>query len=361
MAGVDCSFVAVSKTLLPERLGKMTKMREETEEIPVVVDRLLKSVPDRIDPVAAALKAHDPKVIVTIARGSSDHAAYFLKYAIELVLGIPVASQGPSIASIYGATMQMRHAATIAISQSGASADIVAMAKTAKEGGALTTALVNTLPSDLANVSEQAVDILAGQELAVAATKSYVNSIVAGLALLASWAEDYALKNALERLPEHLNTALSLDWSEMIEPVAKANSLYILGRGPTMAIAAEAALKCKETSALHAEAYSSAEMLHGPVSLVGHDFPVIAFAARDAAETSIVETVNGVAMKNPHCFVSSNHAGQAVRLPFVVTGHPLTDSLALIVPYYRFVEQLSRHRGLDPDKPERLKKVTVTL
>ncbi|TLP48254.1 SIS domain-containing protein [Cohaesibacter sp. CAU 1516] len=338
----------------------MTKMREETEEIPVAVERLLKSVPDSIDPVAAALRARDPKVVVTIARGSSDHAAYFMKYAIELVMGLPVASQGPSIASIYGAKMKMDSAAVFAISQSGASADIVAMAKAAREGGALTAALVNTLPSDLANQCELAVDIKAGEEQAVAATKSYVNSIVAGLAILAGWAEDYTLKNALARLPEHLNTALSIDWSEMIEPVSKANSLYMLGRGPTMAIAAEAALKCKETCELHAEAYSSAEMLHGPVSLVDRDFPVIAFAARDAAENSIVEIVNGVVAKNPHCYISSNHAGDAVRLPFVVTGHPLTDALTLIVPFYRFVEQLSRHRGLDPDKPAALKKVTVT-
>ncbi len=150
----------------------MTKMRQETEEIPVAVERLLKSVPDCIDPVAAALRARDPKVVVTIARGSSDHAAYFMKYAIELVMGLPVASQGPSIASIYGAKMKMDSAAVLAISQSGVSADIVAMAKAAREGGALTTALVNTLPSDLATQCELAIDLCAGEEQAVAATKS---------------------------------------------------------------------------------------------------------------------------------------------------------------------------------------------
>ena len=338
----------------------MTKMRDEIDEIPAAVERLLKTVPEAIVPVSAALKKLDPRVVVTIARGSSDHAAYFLKYAIELELGLPVASVGPSIASIYGAPMRLAGAAAIAVSQSGASADIVAMAETARKGGALTTALVNTLPSPLAGACELAVDIEAGSELSVAATKSYVNSIVAGLAIVAHWSEDDSLKNALVRLPEQLSEALSVDWSEMLETLSGASSLYMLGRGPTMAIAAEAALKCKETCGLHAEAYSSAEMLHGPVSLVDRNFPVIAFAARDAAQAAITETVASLTAKNTHCFVSSDNAGDAGRLPFVATGHPLTDALALIVPYYGFVEALSRRRGFDPDKPVALKKVTVT-
>ena len=338
----------------------MTQMRTEINEIPAAAERLLKAAPERIVPVAKALAAFDPKVVVTIARGSSDHAAYFLKYAIELQLGLPVASLGPSIASIYDAPMKLGSAAALSVSQSGASADIVAMAETARKGGALTAALVNTLPSPLSKVSDMAIDIAAGEEKAVAATKSYVNSIVAGLALIAHWSGDASLKAALERLPGHLDEALGLDWSFMIEPVAKSQSLYMLGRGPSMAIAAEAALKCKETSELHAEAYSSAEMLHGPVSLVDRNFPVIAFAARDAAQSSVIETVSKLTGKNPLCFVSSDEASDANRLPFVATGHPLTDALALIVPFYGFVEALSVHRGYDPDHPEALKKVTVT-
>ncbi|PLW77539.1 SIS domain-containing protein [Cohaesibacter celericrescens] len=338
----------------------MTIMREEIDQIPAAVERLLKAVPEQIVPAAVAFRAFDPKVVVTIARGSSDHAAYFLKYAIELQLGLPVASLGPSIASIYGAPMHLGSAAALSVSQSGASADIVAMAQGARKGGALTAALLNTVPSPLAQASEFAIDIAAGAEYAVAATKSYVNSIVAGLALIAHWSDDAALKAALEKLPEHLDASLAVDWSPMIETIAHSQSLYMLGRGPTMAIAAEAALKCKETCELHAEAYSSAEMLHGPVSLVDRNFPVIAFAARDAAEVSVIETVASLTSKNPHCYVSSDKAGDAVRLPFVATGHPLTDALALIVPFYGFVEALSVRRGYDPDKPAALKKVTVT-
>ncbi|WP_316859432.1 SIS domain-containing protein [uncultured Cohaesibacter sp.] len=338
----------------------MTHMLQETREIPAAVERLLKSAPEVIDPVASRLKQADPALVVTVARGTSDHAAHFLKYAIELTLGLPVASLGPSIASIYGAPMKLDKAVSFAISQSGASSDIVALAETVRRGGALTTALVNTNPCALADACEMVVDIQAGEEVAVAATKSFVSSIVAGLAIIARWGEDKALLGALDRLPEHLNEALDLDWSSLMEPLAETSSLYMIGRGPSMAIASEAALKCKETSELHAEAYSSAEMMHGPVSLVDRDFPVIAFAARDAAEPSIVETVGKLVAKDPRCFISSKHAGDANPLPFVATGHPLTDALALIVPFYNFVESLSRRRGFDPDNPVALNKVTVT-
>ncbi|UJW74883.1 SIS domain-containing protein [Rhizobium sp. SL42] len=338
----------------------LTKMREEIDEIPAAAARLLKESADAIEECATALQKKDPSVVVTIARGSSDHAAYFLKYAIELQLGLPVASLGPSLASIYEAPMKLTNAAAFAVSQSGASPDIVAMMRGARLGGATTISLVNTLPSPLGDAATIAVDIKAGPEIAVAATKSFVNSIVAGLAIIAGWSKDRELGDAVARLPEHFSQALKLDWSTLVEPLANADSLYMLGRGPALAIAAEAALKCKETCELHAEAYSSAEVLHGPVSIVGRNFPVVGFAARDKAEASIVQTVSKLASNNAACFITSDKLEGANRLPFIATGHPLTDALMLIVPYYGMVESLSRARGFNPDKPVALKKVTQT-
>ncbi len=337
-----------------------TKMREEIDEIPVAAARLLERSAREIAEAGHALRERDPSVVVTIARGSSDHAAHFLKYAVELELGLPVASLGPSLASIYGAPMKLGRAAAFAVSQSGASPDIVAMAEGSRTGGALTIALINTVPSPLARAASLAIDIQAGPEIAVAATKSFVNSAVAGLAILAAWGGSAELGRAVAALPDHLEAALALDWTSMLEPLSATDSLYMLGRGPTLAIAAEAALKCKETCELHAEAYSSAEVLHGPVSLVERDFPVVAFSARDKAEASIAGTVSALAAKNAACFITSGAATGAHALPFVATGHPLTDALALIVPYYGFVEALSRARGFDPDKPAALKKVTET-
>lgn len=339
----------------------LTHMRQEINEIPEAAARLLDRSAADLAKAGQALRDKDPAFLVTIARGSSDHAATFIKYAIELTAGRPVASLGPSLASIYGADLKLSGGAAIAISQSGKSPDIVAMAEAATKSGAVTVALTNTLPSPITQASLHAVDINAGPELAVAATKSFVNSIVAGLALLSEWTGDDALKAAVRALPDHLAKAVTLDWSEFAGQLGDAESLYMLGRGPALAIASEAALKFKETSNMHAEAYSAAEVLHGPVALVEDKFPVLAFAARDAAEASIVEIVDSLAGKRALAFATSGEVKAASKLPFVATGHPLTDALALIVPFYGFVEAWSRSKGFDPDQPAALKKVTETL
>jgi glutamine---fructose-6-phosphate transaminase (isomerizing) len=337
-----------------------THMRREINEVPDAVQRLLDGSAGALAAAGAALRDHDPDFLVTVARGSSDHAALFLKYATELVAGRAVASLGPSLASIYGRPLKLDRAGAFCISQSGKSPDIVAMAKGATEGGAVTIALANTVPSPLAEACRHTIDIAAGPELAVAATKSYVSSIVAGLAILAHWTADEALLRAVNALPENFAAALRLDWSALAEQIGSAESLYMLGRGPALAIASEAALKFKETSGMHAEAYSAAEVMHGPVALVGRRFPVIGFAARDASEPSVVKIVDGLADKGALAFATSDTTRSAQRLPFVATGHPLTDALALIIPFYGFVEDWSRRCGLNPDAPESLNKVTET-
>jgi glucosamine--fructose-6-phosphate aminotransferase (isomerizing) len=337
-----------------------THMRQEINEIPEAVARLLDQSGAELAAAGRALRERDPAFLVTIARGSSDHAATFIKYAIELTTGRPVASLGPSLASIYHAPMKLAGGAAIAISQSGKSPDIVAMAQAATDAGALSIALTNTLQSPIADASSHAIDIQAGPELAVAATKSYFNSIVAGLAVLAEWVDDDALRSALRDLPTVCRKAVALEWNDLAGQLGDAESLFMLGRGPALAIASEAALKFKETSNMHAEAYSSAEVLHGPVALVDYRFPIVAFAARDAAEGSVVEIADGLVEKGALAFVTSNNAGKANALPFVATGHPLTDALCLILPFYGFVEAWSRSRGFNPDAPAALKKVTET-
>jgi len=337
-----------------------TNMRREIDEIPEAAARLLDRSAKALAAAGAALRAKDPAFLVTIARGSSDHAALFLKYAVELTCGRPVASLGPSLASIYGAELKLGGAAAIAISQSGKSPDIVAMAEAATRAGAVSIGLTNTLPSPIADACSHPLDILAGPEIAVAATKSYVNSIVAGLAVLGEWTGDAKLKRAVADLPRQFAAAVKLDWQDFAVELDQAESLYVLGRGPALAIASEAALKFKETSGMHAEAYSAAEVLHGPVALVGARFPVLALAARDAAEASVAEVADGLSAKGAVVRVTSARTGRAKRLPFVETGHPITDALTLVLPFYGFVEAWSRSRGLNPDAPASLKKVTET-
>lgn len=336
-----------------------THMRREIAEIPDAAARLL----DGGKVLAAAgqgIRDLNPQFVISVARGSSDHAASFLKYAVELTAGIPVASVGPSVASIYGANLRLRGSVCLSISQSGKSPDIVAMAAQAKAGGALTVALTNTPDSPLARESDYPIDILAGPERSVAATKTFVNSAVAGLALMAHCTEDSELLAALQQLPEHLREAIDCDWLEIAEALEDEQSLFILGRGPSNAIASEAALKFKETCGMHAEAYSAAEVMHGPLALVGPGFPVLALAARDASEASVAETADALAAKGAAVFATSRRIARARMLPHVATGHPLTDPLPLIVSFYAFVEAFARRRGLDPDQPRNLRKVTET-
>jgi glucosamine--fructose-6-phosphate aminotransferase (isomerizing) len=337
-----------------------THMRREIVEIPEAAARLLDGAQGVLAEAGRAIRQRDPRVIVSVARGSSDNAASFLKYAVELTAGIPVASVGPSVASIYGARLKLAGAVCLAISQSGKSPDIVAMSDLAREGGALTVALTNTPGSPLAAGADFSIDIRAGVERSVAATKTFVNSALAGLALMAHCTEDVGLMDALQRLPGQLRQAIDCDWADITTALEGEPSLFILGRGPSHAIAAEAALKFKEACGMHAEAYSAAEVMHGPLALVGPGFPVLVLAARDAAEASVAESADALSDKGASVFITSRRAARAHVLPHVATGHPLTDPLPMIVSFYAFIEALARARGLDPDQPRNLRKVTET-
>jgi glucosamine--fructose-6-phosphate aminotransferase (isomerizing) len=336
-------------------------MRREVEAIPSVVANFLDKSGAVLDATAAALRERNPAVLTTIARGSSDHACSYLKYAIELTLGLPVASIGPSIASIYGKDLKLDRAASISISQSGKSPDIVGMTQSVRRSGALAIAITNTPGSPLDDAADFTIDLQAGLEQSVAATKTFATSVVAGLALIARWSQDAALGSAIADLPEALERAVACDWSPMIEALDGHNALYVLGRGPGFAIANEAALKFKETCGIQGESYSAAEVMHGPVSIVTPGYPVLGLAARDAAEPSVADMAHRLAGQGAMAFLTSDRPGAARKLPFAATSHPLTDPLALIVSFYGFVEALARHRGLNPDAPPMLKKVTETV
>jgi glutamine---fructose-6-phosphate transaminase (isomerizing) len=336
-------------------------MAQEVAEIPQAAARFLAASAGAVGQAAAALRAADPGLMVTIARGSSDHAATYLKYAVELLAGVPVASVGPSVASVYGRQLRLSGAACVGISQSGKSPDIVAMMQAARAGGALTLAFTNDLDSPMAGAVAHPVGLNAGPENSVAATKTFVNSVVAGLALLAEWQDDADLRAAVAGLPDAFSQALVLNWQPLAQRLVRAQSLYVLGRGPAYAISNEVALKFKETSGLHAESYSAAEVLHGPAAIVQAQFPVFALAVEDAAQPHVVATAERLAAQGADVFVTGTDAVGCTRLPTVTGLHPLVAPLVLIVSFYAFVEELARRRGYDPDTPPHLRKVTETL
>ncbi|MCP5085294.1 MAG: SIS domain-containing protein [Rhodobacteraceae bacterium] len=339
----------------------ISQMRREVLEIPTAVDRLLTSGASDIQHAAAAVRTLDPNYLVTVARGSSDHICTYLKYATEILLGRPVASIGPSVASIFKAPLHLDNSLCISVSQSGQSPDIVEMARAAKRDGSLSVAITNDPASPLANTSDHTLQIHAGPERSVAATKTFVTSAVAGLSLLAEWRGDADLRGAIHTLPEALERAISIDWPEVRAAIGEESSLFTLGRGPVWAVSNEAALKFKETCQIHAESYSSAEVLHGPVSIVDEGFPVLCFAAADAAQDALVEIADQVAAKGAKVFVTSKRSKAAVGIDHIRTDHALTDPLSLIVSFYAMVERVAASRGINPDAPRHLKKVTETV
>ncbi|MBW4707019.1 SIS domain-containing protein [Roseobacter sp. YSTF-M11] len=338
-----------------------TQMRREVLEIPVAVERLLRNGADDIARAANALRHQNPGYMISVARGSSDHVATYLKYASELLTGTPISSIGPSIASIYKRQLNLEGSACLSVSQSGKSPDIVEMARMARAGGALSIALTNHPDSPLAEVSDHALNLHAGPELSVAATKTFVNSAVAGIWLLSEWAEDMKLRAAIHDLPAKLEKAVQLDWPEARSALGDRNSVFCLGRGPAYAVSSEAALKFKETCQLHAESYSSAEVLHGPVSIVDGGFPVIALAAQDEAESALAGVADELARKGASVFATTAHVTQARSLETVRTDHPLTDPISMITSFYAMVERVAAARGINPDAPRHLKKVTETV
>jgi glucosamine--fructose-6-phosphate aminotransferase (isomerizing) len=335
-------------------------MRNEILEIPEAVERILSKGEDVISDAAESVRTADPSFLISVARGTSDHACTFLKYASELLLRRPVASVGPSVNSIYGVDVLASNAVAISISQSGQSPDIVNMIKSLKESCPLTIAITNNADSRLANEAGTNLPMHAGPELSVAATKTFVTSLVVGLWLIAEIKRDRELLSAIRALPDQLASATRCDWSEAAAAI-DGSSLYTLGRGPSLAISNEAALKFKETCLIHAESYSTAEVLHGPVAIVDRRFPVISFAAADCAEKDVANVSDELALKGAKVFTIAGGAKHANPLPCVRTGHWLTDPIAAIVSFYGMVESVAVGRGINPDKPRNLKKVTETL
>jgi glucosamine--fructose-6-phosphate aminotransferase (isomerizing) len=326
------------------------------------IARQLAANAEPVAALAAILRARDPGVAVTIARGSSDHAALYLKHLVELRLGLVCASLGPSVASLYRAPLRLKDALAVTISQSGGSPDIVAMQRAAGEAGAFTLALVNDARSPAATDAEALLELHAGEERSVAATKTMIAALVAGASLVAHWSGDAALSAALDDLPGLLDGDSNAPPEAMADALAAARSLYVLGRGATLAIAAEAALKLKETSAIHAEAFSSAEVLHGPAGVIEPGFPVVAFVPADAARAGVLETIERLASFGAAPLivdVAAHPLWPTLIAP--AAGHELLTPILALHAFYRLAEATARRRGRDPDAPPHLMKVTRTV
>ena len=341
-------------------VGPELQMASELREAPDALRRQADALAEPLASLIGWSQRTRPSLVVTCARGSSAHAATFAKHLFERHLGIPVAAAAPNIATIYRQPLQLKNQLLLTISQSGRSDDLTEFALMAKGAGALTAAIVNDTKSPLATACDIALPMAAGPELSVAATKSFVASLAVLLRIIAEWKGDEGLRAAIGRLPERLAIATALQWDEALDAVSQATSLVTIGRGPTLAIAREAALKLKETCNLHAEPFSSAEFQHGPVALVSQRYPLLLFVPTDEAAAGLRELAADLKGKGALVLAAEHGEPAAGRLPALVPEHPDVDAVCLIQSFYALAVRVAARRGTNVDQPRHLQKVTRT-
>jgi glucosamine--fructose-6-phosphate aminotransferase (isomerizing) len=337
-----------------------SRMYAEAAEAGAAVARQIAATGTLMQRIGKTLRRLSPRVVVSVARGSSDHAATFAKYLIEAATGVPTASAAPSVVSLYGTQPRLEGALCLAISQSGRSPDLLATVDAARRGGAFVLVLVNDEDSPLAGMADELVPLCAGRERSVAATKSYIAALSAIVAMVAAWTQDRRLAEGVAALPEALEQAWGLDWSPLVETARPASSLYVIGRGIGLGVAREAALKLKETSRIHAEALSAAEIRHGPMALVRPGFPILVFRQSDPTGGSVDALVAALVDQRATVLAAGSSSPGIVELP-IVRAHPVLEPILQIQAFYKAANALALARGLDPDRPAHLGKVTETL
>jgi glucosamine--fructose-6-phosphate aminotransferase (isomerizing) len=340
-------------------------MTTEAREAPHRVARLIEAEGERIQALGERLRALDPPFVLTVGRGSSDHASLYGRYLFETMLGLVTASAAPSVVTAYGAPLRVKGAFVPAFSQSGASPDIVRVVEEARRQGALTAAFVNQEGSALAEAAEVAFPLHAGPEKAVAATKSFLCTAAAAALVTAAWSQDRELGEALAALPSSLEQALEEDWSTGVEALKATDRMLVVARGRALAMASEIALKMKEVAGIQAEAFSAAEVLHGPMAVVDASLPILVIAVEDETLPSVLATMERLQGAGAPLVVmsSSPDALRFAKVPlrFRRSAHPALDPLVAVQAFYAFVAPLALARGLNPDEPRHLAKVTRTL
>ncbi|MSP89794.1 MAG: SIS domain-containing protein [Alphaproteobacteria bacterium] len=340
-------------------------MARETLEAPSRVAALLGADRAEIAALTRRLRAQPPPFAITVARGSSDHAAGYGRYLLESMLGLVTASAAPSVVTHYKAKLDCAGALAIAVSQSGASPDLCATLEALKAGGAYALSLVNVPDSPLARLADVVQPLHAGAETSVAATKSFICALAALARLVAEWREDRSLLAALDALPDRLAAAARADWSAALPILTDAQAMVVVARGRAFPIAQEIALKFKETCQVQAEPFSAAEFMHGPVALIEPRYPVLVLAIEDETLAGVCAATEALAAKGAHMIVASTSiqaralAHTALSLPAPL--HPALDPILAVQAFYGLADRLAQARGLDADRPRHLRKVTLTV
>lgn len=326
-------------------------MFQEASETPEVLSLQRQENLTKCVEIAEYFRDNPPNIIFMIGRGTSDHAGVYAKYLFEVGLGIPVCAAAPSVAGVFDCRLTLSNSLAIVISQSGQSPDIVKQTEYAKQGGAKTLAIVNDTQSPVARCADFVLPLHAGKEKAVAATKSYLASLHALCQLYATWKEDEGLTNTLEGLPNAMQQAKETSPKLLPQDLEGIRHCVVLGRGFGYAVAREVALKLKEVLGIHAESYSSAEFLHGPVTLAHNGLLVIDITLQDETYEMHSSQIKDIKAR-----------GAKVKdISLDRTIHPRLDALLVMQRFYLDIEAVAVASGNNPDEPVGLKKVTETV
>lgn len=342
-------------------------LREEILEQPEAAARLLDRQSEALDDLAAAIRARDVRHVVIVARGSSDHAAIYAQYVLGIRHGLTVGLATPSVVSVYGGDPAVSDALVIAISQSGASPDIIAVVDAARRQGALTVALTNAVDSPLAAAADRTIDLSAGPERSIAATKSYTMSLLAVAALSAALTGDATDRAVLASVPEALAAVLAVEpvMREVAQAHAAADRALLVARGYEYATAREWSIKVKELAHVFADPYSAADFAHGPVALLEDGVPLIAIV-RDGptADSLIAQLANLRTDLAPDLTVLSDRpdalalATRPVALPTVPAEWVAPIATIVAGQFHAMYSTIAR--GRDPENPRSIRKVTRT-
>ena len=339
-----------------------SQMLVEARQAPVRLTATLAADEAAYLAAAERIKAAGARVLVTVARGTSDAAAEFLGRMAAVKLGLLPLSLPPSLVTLDAAPLDFSGSVVVAVSQSGGSPDLLAPLTAARAGGALTIALVNVVDSPLAAAADIVLPIGAGEERAVAASKSFLLSLAQSIRLVALTAGDTRMRADLMELPATLEAASAIDWTPAVDLLRDATWTPVVARGLVTAAAREFALKLKETTCVPAEALTAAEIMHGPRTLIGTTTPVLCLAPDDATRPSMDPAMTDLGTTTDRLITVGRSAdGTDLGLALPPLADPTHASAAILAAAYPLLDALASERGTSPDAPRNLNKVTRTL
>jgi glutamine---fructose-6-phosphate transaminase (isomerizing) len=342
----------------------MSLMLDEIGEQPDVLERTIAAEADKYKSLGSFLRGRDIDLVVIVARGSSDNASLFGRYLIEIMAGIPVSLAAPSVYTLYNAKLNLKRSLVIGVSQSGEGADINMVLESAKASGAYTLAITNEIDSTMANLADEALLIHAGRERSVAATKTYSGQMLHFYMLANELASS---RLDITRIPAYAADALKLrsEIENLVERYVFMENCVVVGRGMNYGNSYELALKLMETCYVVAERFSSADFFHGPLAIVERRFPVVMFGPSGVTEKSSIELLKRLHELNADCLSITNSSDIAaispnsLQLPAEI--EEFLSPIPFIIPAQLFAALLSEAKGLDPDAPRSLSKVTRTV